>query len=337
MPKHLPFHPNLENLKKQAKQLVKGHKNGQVEAFTRIKTHYPKLVDASVGEILSADFSLCNAQFVVAREYGFATWQELSEAVMAPQLSGASDALLGPHPGLQWIEEQVALLAPVDIPVLICGESGTGKALAARTLHRLSKRKDGPFLQVYCGQENQTLLDSEIFGHEEGAFTGARVQRLGKVELAQGGTLFLDQVKSLSLELQAKLFVLLKGGTFERVGGVEELEADVRIIIADHHDLDALVLAGSFRSDLALLLKRAMITMPSLRERRENIPTLAAYFARQMARQMGKDAPSFSDEALQMLQGHDWPGNISELELRVHRAVVSCGEGPVATEHIVLS
>ncbi len=131
MSKKLPSHPNLENLKKQAKQLAKGHKDGQVEAFARIKTHYPKLADASVGEILVADFSLCNAQLVVAREYGFATWQTLGEAVAAPQASGVVDALLGPNPGLRWIEEQVALLASVEIPVLICGEPGTGKALAA--------------------------------------------------------------------------------------------------------------------------------------------------------------------------------------------------------------
>lgn len=334
MPKKLPFHPNLENLKKQAKQLAKGHKDGQVEAFARIKTYYPKLSDASVNEILAADFSLCNAQLVVAREYGFATWQELSEAVVAPETSAIADALLAPNPGLRWIEEQVALLAPVDIPLLICGESGTGKMLAARTLHRLSKRKDGPFLQVYCGQEHQVLVASELFGHEEGAFTGARAQRVGKVEL--GGTLFLDEVKKLDLDLQAQLYALLKEGTFQRVGGVEELQADVRIVAATHEDLDALVQAGSFRGDLALLLKRAMITMPSLRERREKIPELAAYFARQMAKELGKRTPSFSAEALKGLQAHDWPGNVNELELRVHRAVVSCGEGPIEAEHIAL-
>ena len=132
-----------------------------------------------------------------------------------------ADALLATNPGLRWIEEQVALLASVDIPLLICGESGTGKMLAARTLHRLSKRKDGPFLQVYCGQEHQMLVASELFGHEEGAFTGARAQRIGKVEL--GATLFLDEVKKLDLNLQAKLYTLLKEGTFQRVGGVEEL------------------------------------------------------------------------------------------------------------------
>lgn len=334
MPKKLPSHPNLENLKKQAKQLAKGHKDGQVEAFARIKTHYPKLAAASVSEILAADFSLCNAQLVVAREYGFATWQELGEAVVAPETSAATDALLGPNPGMRWIEEQVALLAPVDIPVLICGESGTGKALAARTLHRLSKRKDGPFLQIYCGQEHQMLVDSELFGHEEGAFTGARAQRSGKVEL--GGTLFLDEVKALSLDLQAKLYTLLKEGTFQRLGGVEELQADVRIVAATHDDLDVLVQAGRFRGDLALLLKRAMITMPALRERREKIPELAAYFAQQMAKELGKSAPSFSDEALKALQTHDWPGNVNELELRVHRAVVSCGEGSIEAEHIAL-
>ncbi len=131
--------------------------------------------------------------------------------------------------------------------------------------------------------------------------------------------------------------MLLKEGTFQRVGGVEELTADLRIVAAIHDDFDALVQAGRFRSDLALLLKRASVTMPALRERRENIPELAAYFAQQMANELGKDAPSFSDEALEALKAHDWPGNVSELELRVHRAVVSCGEGPVEAEHIALN
>ncbi len=266
----------------------------------------------------------------------FATWRELSAAIESPNAADR-DALLDVNPGLRWIEDQVALLAPTELPVLIFGETGTGKALAARTIHRLSPRKDGPFLQVNCDQENATLIDSELFGHEEGAFTGARTQRIGKIELAQGGTLFLDQFISLPPDSQAKLFVLLKEGTFERVGGTETQQANVRIITATHADLDALVREGRCRNDLVLLLKRAIISMPALREKREAIPELAAYFAGQMAKQFDKATPKWSQEALEDLSAYDWPGNVAELEMRVQRAVVSCGEGAIGKDDLVLN
>jgi DNA-binding NtrC family response regulator len=336
MPKHLPSHPNLENLKKQAKQLTRDHKSGQVDAFARIKAHFPSLADASVGQILAAEFSLCNAQLVIAREYGFATWGELSAAVESSSAAGKG-AFVGVNPDLRRIEAQVAQLAPTQVPVLILGETGTGKALVARTIHRLSRRQDAPFLQLDCAAFSDILADSDLFGHEEGAFTGACARRLGKVELARGGSLFLDQVDALEPALQAKLLVLLTEGAFERVGGTETLQADVRVLVATNADLDALVQADRFRSDLALLLQRVALQVPALRERRADIPELAAHFAGQMAEQLNRATPQLSPRAVEALQGYSWPGNVSELELKVQRAVVVCGAGPVGAEHLALT
>lgn len=334
MPKQLPSTPNLEHLKKQAKQLVNDHQAGQVEAFNRIKASFPRLVNASVHEIIAADFSLCNAQLVIAREYGLATWKELIAAVEAPD----KDAFVGENPGLDWVRTQIAQIAPSDLPVLVLGESGTGKGLVARAIHQHSSRtfKGGSFVQIDCSATPEILIESELFGHEQGAFTGAQTRRTGKVEVARGGTLFLDQIDALTPSTQAKLLRLLEEGSFERVGGNEVLASDVRIVAATNRDLEALVEEGAFRRDLAMLLQKLSLTLQPLRERREDIPVLAAHFIAEMAAHLGKETPQLSSELAQVLQRYDWPGNVRELEHRVQRAVAVAAGPSIGREDLAL-
>ena len=336
MPKHLPFNPSIENLKKQAKQLVKDHKAGQVDAFTRIKTSFPRLAHASVHEILDAEFSLCNAQLVVAREYGFATWKEMVEAVTMPESSSFDDVLVSDNPSLRWVQPMVTQAAATQLPVLISGETGTGKGVVARTIHRLSARKNSPFIQVNCSASPDILVESDLFGHEEGAFTGAHARKPGKIEVARGGTLFLDEIGDLGLSTQAKLLRLLEDYTFERIGGSEMLEADVRVVAATGWNLEELVEAGVFRQDLAYLLLKLPLQLPPLRERREDIPLLATHFMEKMAANLDKAVPGLSPEALRALQDHEWPGNVRELENRVQRAVAICPEPSIRREDIAL-
>ena len=238
------------------------------------------------------------------------------------------DAFVSENPSLQWIDIKLGQAARSDVPVLLAGERGTGKGMVARAIHRLSGRKDGPFFQIDCSAEPDALVISALFGHEEGAFTGARARRLGKAELAQGGSVFLDEAARLSPDTQKQLMTLLDQGTFERIGGDEVLQADVRVIVATEHDLDALAAAGRFRRDLADLLLRVRIGLPALRERGGDIAGLAAHFMAQMADQLGKAAPSLSADAQAALKAHAWPGNVRELEFKVQRAVAEC-DGPV--------
>ena len=322
----LPSTPNLEHLKNQAKQLVHDHQAGSVEAFNRIKASFPKLMNASVHEIVAADFSLCNAQLVVAREYGFATWKELTVEIETPGVSWFKDTFIGEHPSLERLGAQIAKVAPSGLPLMVCGETGTGKALIARAVHRASGCK-GSFVQVDCTIEPDALLDSELFGHEPGAFTGANARKMGKVEAARGGTLFLDEFARLSSNAQAKLFRLLEEGTYERLGGDEVLTADVRVIVAGNRNLDALVAEGVLRQELAYQLQKIVLLAPALRERPDDIPQLAAHFMAQMAEHLGKQAPGLSPEAEDALKRYAWPGNVRELEHCVQRAV-AVAEGP---------
>ncbi len=333
MPKQPSLHLGLPHFQTQAEQLVEAHRDGHLEAFVRIKAHGPQWADASVQALLDSRFMLADAQQVIAYEYGFENWTALVAAVEG---DAHGDTLVTDPRSLACIAPQLDALAAIDFPVLLCGERGTGKRLAARVLHQRSGRKRGPFLQTYGLQQHPILLDSELFGHEAGAFTGAQQRRVGKVELGRGGTLFIERIDALPPELQTKLLILLREGTFERVGGAETLEADVRIIAACSTDLVERVQAGAFCADLALLLERATLTIPALRDRGEEQVALAQYIAQQMAASIGGETPTFSQGALSKLQAYDWPGNVRELELRVQRAVLNGGSGPIKAEDIDL-
>jgi transcriptional regulator with AAA-type ATPase domain/ligand-binding sensor domain-containing protein len=250
-------------------------------------------------------------------------------------LSAGREKFVGRSPALRQVQAKLAQVALMDLTVLILGETGTGKGLAARTVHRLSRRQTGPFIQVNCGALPQGLVESELFGHEKGAFTGATSRKLGKVELAEGGTLFLDEIGDLPLEMQVKLLRFLEEYTFERVGGTQTLKADARVIAATNRALEQMMKRGEFREDLYFRLQVFPVRLPPLRERQEDIPLLATYFAERMAAHLNKDI-SLAPEALAALETYPWPGNVRELEHVVQRAVVVCRGSAIGPEDIAL-
>lgn len=259
--------------------------------------------------------------------------QVLAEALSQ---SGTKGEFVGNSQALREVQAQLAEVAKTDLTVLISGETGTGKGVATRAVHQLSPRRDRPFIQVNCGALPQSLVESELFGHERGAFTGAVSRKLGKVELAAGGTLFLDEIGDLALEAQVKLLRLLEERAFERVGGTETLVADMRVIAATNRNLQEMVANGQFREDLYFRLQVFPVRLPPLRERREDIPLLAACFVERMASYLNKAVPRLTPEALAVLRTYDWPGNVRELEHAVQRAVIMCRRQAIQPKDIAL-
>src|SRR5258707_10951090 len=234
------------------------------------------------------------------------------------------DEIVGSSGALQRVLSLVSKVAPTDATVLITGETGTGKELVARAIHRRSRRSSRAFVSVNCAGIPRDLIASELFGHEKGAFTGATQQRLGRFELANGGTIFLDEVGELPMETQVALLRVLQEHEFERVGGTRRIHADVRVIAATNRNLQAAITAGSFRSDLFYRLYVFPIDIPSLRERREDIPLLVEYFIDRYARKAGKNIKRVSKKTLELLQSYPWPGNIRELQNVIERSVILC-------------
>jgi len=230
--------------------------------------------------------------------------------------------IVGRSPALARLLDQLALVASTHSTVLILGETGTGKELVARAIHDRSPRRERPLVKVNCAALPRELVESELFGHEKGAFTGATQQRRGRFELADGGTLFLDEVGELPLEAQAKLLRVLQEQEFERVGGTRSLRTDVRVIAGTNRDLQAQVSAGGFRSDLFYRLNVFPVTVPPLRERREDIPPLVAHFLAKSARKLGKAFEGVSPAFLERAMAYAWPGNVRELENVVERAAI---------------
>ncbi len=234
------------------------------------------------------------------------------------------EEIVGTSPPLQAVFSRVIKVAATDSTVLITGETGTGKELVARAIHRRSDRVSRPFVGVNCAAIPRDLIASELFGHEKGAFTGATQQRLGRFELANGGTIFLDEVGELPVETQIALLRVLQEHEFERVGGSRRIRADVRVIAATNRDLQAAISTGSFRSDLFYRLHVFPIEIPSLRERREDIPLLVEYFIDRYARKAGKNIKRVNKKTLELLQSYPWPGNIRELQNVIERSVILC-------------
>ena len=246
--------------------------------------------------------------------------QALSVDPLADDPDPDEDELVGRSPAMVAVFKAIGLVAPADEPVLILGESGTGKELVANAIHRNSHRATGPFVKVNCAALSPMLLESELFGHEKGAFTGAVARRRGRFEQAHGGTLFLDEVGELGIDLQAKLLRVLQSGTFERVGAEETLRADVRVVAATNRDLKARVAAGEFREDLYYRLDVVAVTLPPLRERKDDIPLLAEYVVKQLARKHGWPGLALTPEAVAELCRRPWPGNVRELRNALARA-----------------
>jgi Nif-specific regulatory protein len=236
--------------------------------------------------------------------------------------SRVEHGMVGESAAMRKVYQLVARVAPTDSTVLIRGESGTGKELAAQALHQNSARRERPFVAINCAALTETLLESELFGHERGAFTGALAQKKGKLEVADGGTLFLDEIGEMAPVLQAKLLRVLQERTFERVGGTRTIRVDVRVVAATNRDLEEAVRSGAFRQDLYYRLNVVSFEMPPLRERREDVPLLASYFAAKYGAKFKRKVTGVSAAARECLTGYDWPGNVRELENAIERAVV---------------
>jgi two-component system response regulator HydG len=235
------------------------------------------------------------------------------------------ESLIGSTPAMVEIKKLVRQIAPTDVSVLIQGESGTGKEVIADMLHGQSTRRDKPIVKISCAAIPETLLESELFGYERGAFTGAAGSKPGKFELADGGTLFLDEIAEMSPALQAKLLRVLQDGRFQRLGGTKEIQTDVRIISATHVDLPAAIAERKFREDLYYRLNVIHLDLPPLRERREDIPLLADHFLKKYAARMQKNVTGIAPVALEQLLAHSWPGNVRELENVMQRALAVAG------------
>jgi len=236
--------------------------------------------------------------------------------------SSMFEEIVGSSKPLRQLLKQVEKVAPLDSTVLILGQTGTGKELIARALHRRSKRANRPFIRVNCAAIPQSLIASELFGHEKGAFTGALQRRVGRFEAADGGTLFLDEVGELPMEAQIALLRVLQEKEFERVGSNHPISVDVRVIAATNRDLRAAVSAGTFRADLFYRLNVFPVVVPSLRERAEDIPLLVEYFVARYSKESGKSIPHIGKQTLEHLQSYHWPGNIRELQNIVERALI---------------
>jgi DNA-binding NtrC family response regulator len=242
--------------------------------------------------------------------------------------------MVGQSAPMKDVYAMVSRVAPTSSTVLIRGESGTGKELVARAVHDQSKRKDKPFIKVICAALPETLIESELFGYEKGAFTGAAASKPGRFELAEGGTIFLDEIGELTPATQVKLLRVLQDRQFERVGGISTLRADVRVLAATHRDLEALVKEGKFREDLFYRINVVPIRMPALRERPSDIPLLAEHFLKKFRQEHGKPSVKLDGKAIEALATHSWPGNVRELQNVVERLVVLNQSGLILEQEV---
>jgi DNA-binding NtrC family response regulator len=240
------------------------------------------------------------------------------------------DDIIGDSPAMQNVLNEVEIVAKTDSTVIITGDSGTGKELIARAIHANSPRRYFPLVAVHCGALAESLLESELFGHAKGAFTGAQFQRKGKFEMADGGTIFLDEIATISSKMQIELLRVLETKTFVRVGGTKEIKSDFRVICATNRDLKQMVKEGNFREDLYYRLNVYNIHIPPLRERLSDVPLLAGYFLKKYAKAMNKAITKIDESAIKALQEYEWPGNVRELENMIERAVV-VGSEPAIT------
>jgi DNA-binding NtrC family response regulator len=244
---------------------------------------------------------------------------------------------VGKSKQLRDIHALIEKVAPTDSPVFIQGESGAGKELIANAVWHYSRRKELPLIALNCAALSENLIESEIFGHEKGAFTSAYQMKHGLVEVADKGTLFLDEIGEMPIALQAKLLRFLDSGEFRRVGGNKALRVDVRVIAATNKDLRAMIKAGTFREDLYYRLNVINITIPPLRERKDDIEELARYFLKKYAKKLAKQAKEFTSEALELLSAYRWPGNVRELENVIERAVIVCDSATIGAEDLSIS
>ncbi len=275
-------------------------------------------------------FLLRRCLHVVQLEKEYAAMQQLVQ-------SDSFEGMLGTSSQMQPIFETIRKVATSDAPVLILGESGTGKEMAARAVHRKSPRRDGPFVAINCSAIPEALLESELFGHEKGAFTGAHAQRKGRIETANEGTLFLDEIGEIPLAIQVKLLRFLQEQTIERVGGRQEIRINTRVVAATNVDLKKAMATGAFREDLFYRLAVVSVTLPPLREREADVRLLAQFFLNRFAAEAKKNNLAFDQDAIRAMNKHTWPGNVRELENCVRRAAIMCEGRRVTAKDLELS
>ncbi|HSE43223.1 MAG TPA: sigma 54-interacting transcriptional regulator [Acidobacteriota bacterium] len=302
------------------------------DAYNRVRPAFLEQVASTVAVAL--DNCLAHEEVRELRDRLQAENSYLASEIKTEQ--GFED-IIGQSQSLRKALGQVERVAPTNSTVLILGETGTGKELVARAIHNLSNRKDRVLVKVNCSALPTGLIESELFGHEKGAFTGATSRKKGRFELADGGTLFLDEVGDLPIETQIKLLRVLQEQEFQRLGGTETLKVDVRLITATNRNLEDLVKVGAFRNDLFYRLNIFPIHLPPLRNRLDDIPALASYFVRKFSRRMGKPTDRISSEAMNALMKYSWPGNVRELANLLERAVILCDGGILHREHIIIS
>ena len=300
------------------------------------KTNALRAIGAGAYDFLTKPVQVEELKILLRRTFHVAglehDFRELQARVQAETFEG----LLGASPQMQRVFTSVRKVATTNAPVLILGESGTGKEMVALAIHRRSSRKEGPFVAINCSAIPETLLESELFGHEKGSFTGAHVQRKGRIEMASGGSLFLDEVGEIPLLLQVKLLRFLQEQSIERVGGRQQIQVDTRVVAATNVDLKKAIAEERFREDLYYRLAVVVISLPALREREGDIRLLAQEFLRRNAAANGKEGISFGQEALRAINAHSWPGNVRELENRVKRAVIMADAKRISAEDLEL-
>jgi two-component system NtrC family response regulator len=274
-------------------------------------------------------------QIVLARALKVAELQRAHLEMIAGNQADSFEGILGSSRQIQSVFSTIRKMSASDASVLIAGESGTGKELVARAIHRLSARKDGPFIAINCGAIPENLLESELFGHEKGSFTGAHAQRSGRIEMAEGGTLFLDEIGELSGPLQVKLLRFLQDHEVERVGGRSLIKVDTRVIAATNVDLVKAMAEGRFREDLYYRLA-VLVSLPPLRDRESDILTLANAFLQRQAEALQRKLV-FASKSLKVIEAHGWPGNVRELENRIQRAAIMAENGRVTPEDLGLT
>ena len=287
-------------------------------------------------DYLIKPFSLSQIEVLVKKAEGYQQVLKVNK-YLAAQISDSGD-LIGESPSMTALRTMLRKVAPTEATVLILGENGTGKELVAHEIYHASARSQGPYIKVNCAAVSDTLIESEFFGHEKGAFTGATERREGRFELADGGTLLLDEISEISPKLQAKMLRVLQEREFERVGGSKTIHVDVRVIATTNRDLRKAVAAGEFREDLYYRLNVFPLNVPPLRERLPDIPRLAEHFLERAARRYGFATPGFSAGAIQQLLAHPWPGNVRELQNTIERAIILTGNGsPVQAASLCLA
>ncbi len=281
-----------------------------------------RAVGAGAYDFLCKPVDVDELKLVLQRAVYVADLEREYRAMQEGARPEAFEDMLGASPQMQTVFAFVRKVATTSAPVLILGENGTGKEMVARALHRRSRQQAGPFVAINCNAIPENLLESELFGHEKGSFTGAHVQRRGLIETAAGGTLFLDEIGELPAPLQVKLLRYLQEKTFQRVGGRQEIQSDARVVAATNLNLKESVAGGKFREDLYFRLAVLVVTLPALRERGDDIPLLGKEFLRRYGAQHGKPGLTFAPDALRALNTHAWPGNVRELQNRVQRAAI---------------